>query len=526
MTGRAATVTGDAEPDLLDISVGALLRQQAEAFADRPAVMWAADDGGDSVAALSYSELLNAANSTARVISEHAEPGDRVCVWAANCPEWVVVEMASALAGTTLTSMNPALTGAEARHALALTGPRLLFAGTDGRGADLAAQAASLLEADDDCAVLDLGTVALRPGPTAFDGPVVMPDDPFIIQLTSGTTGRAKGATLSHRSAVNSGYLRAHAVGADETDVWLNPVPLHHMSGAVVMVTCALSTGGCYVVMPRFDPQLQVALMAASGATRTGGVPTMFHRLLECPGGPEAMSRVKSVGLGGAVVPPALVESLQGFGSMVSLAYAQSECPMVTQSDPSKGTDHVATTVGVVVPHTEIRITDASGATLGVGTVGEIRVRSPLTMLGYWGSPAATEEAYDSDGFLRTGDLGSIDDEGVVRVRGRAREVIIRGGENVYPAEVEQALECHPAVQTAAVIGVPSAEYGEEVAAVVQTVAGGSPTAAELEKSLAAELAHFKIPRHWRFVTELPSTASGKVRKFELAPLFEPSQSE
>jgi fatty-acyl-CoA synthase len=262
-------------------------------------------------------------------------------------------------------------------------------------------------------------------------------------------------------------------------------------------------------------------MMRATGATRTGGVPTMFYSLLSTPGGEEILGRVRSIGLGGTHVPPSLVARLQRLGATVSVAYAQSECPMVTQSDPCGDTEHVCTTAGVVVPHTELRILDNAGNTVGRGVVGEVCVRSPLVMDGYWHMSDATSDVIDGQGFLHTGDLGSLDAAGVLRIHGRAREVIIRGGENIYPSEIENALQQHPAVDAIAVIAVPSPKWGQEVAAVVKLSEGHAPPVVdELTEFVGRSVAYFKVPRHWRFVDEMPLTSSGKIRKHQLAGLF------
>ena len=505
---------------LLDGTIGDQLRRQAARLADRPALVWAPQGALDTIQTLTYRELLHAVESAAADIARHAQAGDRVALWAANSPEWVVIELASALAGTVLTPFNTAWTDDEVEHALSLTSPQALYVGPDNRGVDLSPRASDLVASTDGCVTIDIDSVSTHPDPVTFDCPRVLPDDAFLIQFTSGTTGRAKGATLSHRAALNAGFIRAKTIGADETDVWLNPIPLHHVGGSVVIVLGALASGGCYVVMPRFDPVAQVAIMRVTGTTRTGGVPTMFYALLDTSAGDEAMSSVRSVGLGGTSVPPSLVERIQSYGATVSLAYAQSECPMVTQSDPAGDAAHVATTVGVPVPHTELRIVGSDGRIAPRGEVGEVCVRSPLTMLGYWDMPEATSEVFDDEGFLHTGDLGSIDDHGVVRIHGRAREVIIRGGENVYPFEVEDVLLRHPAVSAAAVIAAPSERWGEEVAAVVQLTKPDAATPDELMAHAAKTLAHFKVPRHWRFVDAFPMTASGKIRKVDLPALL------
>jgi fatty-acyl-CoA synthase len=522
--GARAIVSSQTSQPLLNRTVGEQLRLQAATFADRPALTWAADEDSGELETLSFDELLRAAEAAAADIARHADPGDRIAVWAANGPRPVILEYASALAGTVITLVNTAWTDDEVEHALRLTTPRLLFAGNDNRGDDLGARAAELAGRVGACAALDVTTVDIRPGAVSFDPPRVELFDPFLIQFTSGTTGRAKAATLSHHAALNSGYLRALSFRANERDVWLNPVPMHHSGGSIVVLLGQLTSGGCYVSMPRFNATKQLALMRATGATRTGGVPTMLHDLLETPGIDDALAAVKSVGLGGADIAPSLVERIQRYGATVSVAYAQSECPMITQSDPDGDATHVATTVGLPVPHTELRIVGSDGRVVGRGEVGEVCVRSPLVMSGYWGMPEATSAVFDRDGYLHTGDLGSIDDHDVVRIQGRARDVIIRGGENIYPIEVEDVLMRHPAVDAAAVVGAPSFRWGEEVAAVIKLSAPEAATAPELSAHAAKSLAHFKIPRHWRFVTELPLTSTGKIRKVDLSHLFADSQ--
>ncbi len=509
---------------LLDMAVGDRLREQSARLPEQPALRWAADpnDPG-SLVTLTYRELLVLSEDLAVEILQTAVPGDRVAVWGANTAAWVLVECACALSGTVLTGFNTAWTDHEVQQALELTAPRLVFAGADNRGMDLRARAAALVETPGS-RVVDLEAVALDPAVVSrvLDvRPTVGADDPFLIQFTSGTTGRAKGATLSNRAALNAGWLRAQTFGADESDVWVNPVPLHHIGGSCIILLAALSSGGTYVVQERFDPAAMVGLMRATGATRTGGVPTMLYALLEVPGADEAISSVQSVGLGGTSVPPSLVERIQrDHGATVSVAYAQSECPMITSTLPDANPTAVATTVGVPVPHTELRILRTDGTEADADEVGEVVVRSPITMSGYWEMPEATADVFDEAGFLHTGDLGTVDGDGVVRIHGRAREVIIRGGENIYPIEVEDVLLRHPAVDSVAVVATPSERWGEEVGAVVRLVPGQGAHSDDLEAHATSSLAHFKVPRHWRFVDQMPLTASGKIRKVELSDLF------
>ncbi|MBV1688659.1 fatty acid--CoA ligase family protein [Novosphingobium sp. G106] len=351
--------------------------------------------------------------------------------------------------------------------------------------------------------------------------PPVKASDLFLIQFTSGTTGKAKGAAMSHRVALNGAWLRAVAADADETDVWINPVPLNHMGGAISLVLGCMTVGACYVVMNRFDPAQFVRLMHLCGATRIGGVPTMIYALLDQPGWAAAARDLRSVGSGGAQVPRPLIERLLEDGVTVIVAFAQSECPMISSTLPGEAPVLAAERVGRPIAHTQVKICDRDGRTLQVGEVGEICVRGPVVMDGYFRMPEATAATIDADGFLHTGDLASLDAEGYIRVHGRSRDVIIRGGENIYPAEVEDCLLAHPDVQAVAVVAVPDTRWGQIVGAAVQLREGLSAIEPdELEAHAAERIAHFKVPRRWRFVESFPLTPSGKIRKVEVEALF------
>jgi fatty-acyl-CoA synthase len=426
----------------------------------------------------------------------------------------VLVHHASALAGTILVPFNPGWADAEAAHALSVAEPAVLFAGRDARGRDLAVRAQALAA----CPVIDLArTPALQPrGRPAL--PAVGPLDPYIIQFTSGTTGKAKGALLSHQAAILGGWLRPRLEGADEHEVYLNPVPYHHVGGSCAVILGALSLGGAFTVLDRCDPAGLAALIKPSGATRMGGVPTTWFDLIDHPGLPPDAA-VRSVTLGGASVPPELVRRIaRRLDARCAIGYGLSECPIASATLPDDPPQVLAETVGRPLPHVELKVVDpASGRVLAPGEVGEIRIRAPMCMSGYWRDPAASAAAFDADGFLRTGDLGSMAADGVCRIRGRAVELIIRGGENIYPAEVETVLLRHPAVAMAAVFGLPDARLGQRVAAAVSLKPGAAADVAELKAHVARSVAHFKTPAVWRVMDELPLTASGKVRKLALA---------
>jgi len=274
--------------------------------------------------------------------------------------------------------------------------------------------------------------------------------------------------------------------------------------------------------MNRFDAGEYLRLIRLCGATRIGGVPTVLLAMLEHPDWTPGQTRLRSVGAGGAQVPQTLVERLgREFDASVSVTYGQSEYPVITFSTPGEEPRILAETVGKVAPHVELKVVDLeSGSILPLGEPGELCVRGPLGMTGYYRAPEATAKTIDADGFLHTGDLGTLDQNGYVRILGRVRDVIIRGGENIYPAEVEDALLRHPSVAGAAVVGVPDQKWGQQVGAAVQLKEGCNISPEALEEFISSRVAHFKIPRNWLFLSEFPLTPNGKVSKIEVEKLF------
>ncbi len=504
-------------PDvLLTQTVGELLLGRAAGDGQRRAVAWEPTEPGGDLRWLSYAQLAARAAGVAHQLGD-LPPGERVAVWGRNRVEWVLAEYACALRGLVLVPLNTAWTDAEAAAALELTDPAVLFAGEDSRGAPLR-ERARLLAGDIEVHPLD-GLLDL---PDASPKPVVTTSDaPFLIQFTSGTTGRPKGAVLSHRSVLNGAYLRERRDPASG-GVCLNSVPYHHIGGSLYVILGALTSGGAFVVVDRFDPDQTVRLLPLAGVTHLGGVPIMIERVLDRPGLRAAAGTVKTVALGGADISPQLIGRVKKeLGAVVHTTYGQSECPIITNGDAAGDPEILATTAGRPVEATEVRLVDpATGRDVPDGETGEIAVRSPLVMSGYFRMPERTAEVLPGDGYLRTGDLGSRDAAGNITVRGRVREVIIRGGENVYPAEIEAALHAHPAVAACAVVGIADPSWGELVGAtvVLENRPPGSPPpdTEELEAFLSNQIAHFKIPRVWRFADALPLTASGKVRRTQV----------
>ncbi len=518
-TGGSAHWLPDTGVELPAESVGALLRRQARDFGARTAVHYLPDEASDEVAGLTYTELLALAEGCARWLGGRCAVGDRVAVWSRNELATVILQYGCALSGTIIVHLNTAWSDAEVEHALRLTQPALLFAGVDNRGGALEARLAALAQAP----VHSLAALKELARAAATDTPLPDIDQsaPFLIQFTSGTTGRAKGATLSHRAALLGGWLRPYCEGATCADVWLNAVPFHHIGGSVAVMLGALGVGAAFVVLRGFDREQLIRLMPVVGATRMGGVPTMWHDMLAAPDLP-ADARLSSVSLGGASVPAELARGIfERLGARCGIGYGQSEFPIITASLPDDPVEVVCATVGRPLPHVEMKIIDAeTGAILGLDEPGEICVRGPLCMDGYWDNADATAETIDADGFLHTGDIGTLDAQGYCRVRGRLRDVIIRGGENIYPAEIEGVLAAHPDVAMAAVIGVAHPRLGQEVAAVIVARPGADISGDALEAYVADAVARFKVPRHWRFVEAMPMTASGKIRKVELEEAF------
>ena len=492
-------------------TVGAAFTRAAERRPDAIALRWTADG---QPGAMTYAQLLERARRGAAALAAQLAPGERVAIWSANDPAWIVAQLAAALAGAVLVPINPALTDPEAAFIVRASGARLLLAGRPWRGRDLSGSAATF-------------GVDVRPLDTwsehaPADGSVsrdVGPDDLLLIQYTSGTTGTPKGAMLSHLVGANVGPISHRALGLGPDDVVCSPLPFHHVGGSLCTVLATLLRGGTYVVLPGFDPAETLATLVRDDVTFFGCVPTMLIALLEHAGGrPPALPALKRVMVGGTTVPPPLIVRIENaFGVEVFNGYGQSEAPSALQTRPGDSVTVKAVTVGRPNAHRDVAIVDpATGAPLAAGEVGELCLRGPLTMTGYWDDAGEGRSVIDGDGWLHTGDLGTQDGSGVVTLHGRLRDVIIRGGENIYPAEVEAVLGTHPAVADVVVVAAPDPLWGEVPAAFVRSAAAPLDPA-ELEAFARERLAGFKVPRIWREVEQFPLTASGKVQRFRLA---------
>jgi fatty-acyl-CoA synthase len=520
----AASWPGDTSVPLTDRPIGSVLARQAGETPDRAALLeWVPGPGADDglLRSLTYAELLEAAQRCARGLLADAGPGDRVAVWGPNSIEWVVVEFAAALAGLVLVPLNPALTDREVEGLLRRSGSVVILAVPDFRGRDLLSAARALAERLPGLRRVHRLSDALGNLSTEPTGPLpdVSADAPFLIQYTSGTTGAPKGAVLTHRAAFNGGALMVPLLDLGEAPVWVNPLPLHHVGASVCGVMPALAAGGTYVTVASFDPAALLSLLDRCGATFFGGVPTVLLAMVQLPDFSERdLSALRTVMIGGSTVAPELIRRTeQAFGARVVNAYGQSEAPSAAQTRLDDSDEVKAGTIGRPGLHREARIVrPGTDRTADFGESGELCLRSPLTMTEYFDEPERPAETVDRDGWLHTGDLCSMDATGNITIHGRLRDVVIRGGENVYPAEVEDVLLRHPAVADVAVVGAADERWGEQVAAFVRLRPGAAVDWADLEAYARESLAGFKVPRIWRAVDEFPLTPSGKVQKFRL----------
>jgi len=512
----------DESRPVLDTTVGDLLRGAAAAAPETVALVEGVPDPA-ARRRWSYADLLQEAERGAQALLGRFEPGERVAVWANNIPEWVFLELAAALAGITIVTVNPALRAGELTHVLRQSRSNGVFLVPEYRGtvmADLLAEVRGDLPALREVVSFAGWDEFTAGGSPSRALPEVRPLDPAQVQYTSGTTGVPKGAVLSHRGIVNNALLYADRIGMAAGSVYLNPMPLFHTAGCVMAVLGVLGIRGTLVLPPSFDPGLMLALTESERPQWTGGTPTMLIAMLSHPAMATAdVSSVVGLISGGAVVAPELARrSEEAFGAPLCVTFGQTEAsPCITFTTPDDGPADRQETLGLPLPQAEVKIADAvTGEPVAPGVVGEICTRGYHVMTGYLDNPEATAAAIDSEGWLHTGDLGSMDERGYCRVGGRLKDMIIRGGENIYPAEIEQVLFEHEDVADAAVLGIPDGLWGEQVVAFVRPADGRTPDPDVLFAYCRERLASFKTPRRWRVIDAFPLTPSGKVQKYVL----------
>jgi fatty-acyl-CoA synthase len=516
----------DTAAGIRETTIGSVLRDAAGRAPDATALIDGDPDRADR-RQWTYAQLLADAERAARALLTRFTPGMRVAVWAPNSPEWVILEFGAALAGLTLVTVNPAYQGDELAHVLGHSEADGLFLAGRSQQRDTSAILAEvrgrlprlrevLSFSEWDAFTASGGT----PEATARPLPDVAPSSTAMVLYTSGTTGRPKGAELTHRGLTNNARLAFEAGGIGPGDVEINPMPLFHVGGSVLFTLGPVQATATQVLMSRFSPAVELELIEAHRVTLLCGVPTMLMALLAHPDlAKRDVSSLRRVITGGAVSPPALARQVEeALGATYMIGFAQTEAGCVislaTGADPA---DDRAETLGRPLPHAEARIANLrTGETARCGEAGEIRTRGYLVMRGYLNAPEETAAAVDADGWLRTGDLGSMDDRGYLRIAGRLKEMIIRGGENIYPREIEEVLIAHPAVADASVLGVPDDYYGEVVGAAIRPADAsltGDALTGELAEYCGARLAAEKVPVRWLVTGSFPLTASGKIRK-------------
>ena len=526
MTLSTSYWPADRSQPVLDLTVGDALRDAAAQAPRTTALVQGAVDPA-ARRRWSYAELLEASERAARALLGRFAPGDRVAVWANNIPEWVILELAAGLAGITIVTVNPALRPQELAYVLGQSQADGIFLIPAYRASPMAEMVQQVrrdlpaLREVVSFADWDAFCAEAAPGRAL---PVVSPDAAAQIQYTSGTTGFPKGAVLHHRGVVNNARLYTARLGLGRGSVFLSAMPLFHTAGCVMSVLGAAVTRGTLILPPYFDPGLMLELVAAERPGILLGAPTMFIMMLDHPDlATTDISSVRQLLTGGAVVPPALAGRVEAeFGAPLSIVFAQTEAsPVITQTAPQDTAEDRAHTLGRPLPQTEVKIVDpASGQTVAPGVIGELCTRGYHVMTGYFRDPDKTAAAIDADGWLHTGDLASMDERGYCQIGGRLKDMVIRGGENIYPREIEQVLFEHPTVADVAVVGVPDAKWGEQVAAFVRPAPGRTPDPAELFAYCREHLAPHKTPRYWTVLEEFPQTPSGKIQKFVLRERF------
>ena len=538
-------VHGASSTPLLGETIGALLRRMTAEGPDRPALVTRHQN-----VRLSYADLLRRSEDLAVGLTALGlEKGDRVGIWAANCSEWVLAQFGTALAGLILVNINPAYRAYEFDYAVKKSGCRALILSEGHKNNDyFASLRASAPEIDSaepgrlrsrNLPVLEfvirLGAER-TPGMLNFDevtapastkerealaafGATLQFDDPINIQFTSGTTGTPKGATLTHHNILNNGYFIGEAMRLTPDDRLCIPVPYYHCFGMVLGNLACVTHGSCMVSPAEgFDPVATLEAVQSEGCTGLHGVPTMFIAMLDHPEFERFDLRTLRTGImAGSPCPVEVMRRVveRMHMSEVTIAYGMTETsPVSFQSAYDDPLARRVSTVGRIHPHIEVKIVDDDGRIVPPGVPGELLTRGYSVMQGYWDDPAATQAAIDEARFMHTGDLATIDAEGYCNIVGRLKDMIIRGGENIYPREIEEFLYTHPAVADVQAFGVPDPKYGEEICVWIRKREGMSLNENEVVASCRASIAHYKAPRYVRVVDSFPMTVSGKAQKF------------
>lgn len=509
--------------EVRDVTVCDTLRHAAATVPDRLALV---DCVADPAARKewAYAEFVADAEKVARALLSRFSPGNRIAIWAPNSAHWIILQQGVSLAGMVLVALNPAYRARETEFVLKQSGAVALFCVDEYRGFDMRAMIDGIRSGTPELReVLALSDwdEFLASGDPARELPRVAPDDTIQIQYTSGTTGFPKGAELHHMGLVNEAAFVAERAGFSDGGVYVNAMPMYHIGGGAVTSFGAWAKRGTFVILPGFDPGLVLEAFETYRGTHTLVVPTMLVALLDHPDRARRdLTSLQTILSGAASVPASLVRrTMELLDCQFSILFGQSETHgVISQTRVTDKPEDQANTVGQPLPRLEVKIADViTGEAVPLEEQGEICCRGYQNMRGYHGMRAETEATIDRDGWLHMGDIGSMDERGFLKVTGRMKDMIIRGGMNLYPAEIEAVLEDHPAIQSAAVIGIADEKWGEQVGAVI-VLRGGfdQPSVDELTEFLGGQLAPYKTPVHWTFVDELPMTPSGKIQKFVL----------
>src|SRR5947209_3887316 len=521
-------VHGASEKPLLGEPIFHNLRRTAARTGDREALVVA-----HQAYRATYRELVQQCEEVARgLIARGVKKGDRVGIWSPNRYEWVITQYATAAMGAILVNINPAYRTSELEYVLNQSGTTFLILAAGFRQADYRAMLAEVKGRCPDlreALVLDDGWEALKRDASKVSAQelheveaTLQFDDPINIQYTSGTTGFPKGATLTHHNILNNGFFIGETLRYTEQDRVCIPVPFYHCFG-MVLGNLACTTHGATMVVPAeaYEPQAVMETVEKERCTSLYGVPTMFIGELDHPRFKEFdFSSLRTGIMAGSPCPVEVMKKVQTVMHIpeMTIAYGMTETsPVSTQCTTDDPLDRRVSTVGRVHPHVEIKIVDPeSGAVLPRGAPGELCSRGYIVMRGYWNNQKATSETIDAARWMHTGDLATMDEDGYLNIVGRIKDMIIRGGENIYPREVEEFLYTHPDVADVQVIGVPSEKYGEEVMAWVKLREGASSRGDEIAAWCKGKIATYKIPRHWKFVDAFPMTVTGKIQKFKM----------
>ena len=513
-----------AEPgEVRDVTVCQILRHAAETVPGRVALVDCVADPARR-RQWTYAEFVAEAERAARALLTQFQPGDRIALWAPNSAEWIILQQAISLAGMVLVALNPAYRAREMQFTLTQSGAAGLFFVEEHRGfnmRELAGQLRSGLPGLRTVVSLDDWDAFVALGDDATPLPGVKPHDMIQVQYTSGTTGFPRGAMLHHMGLVNEATFVAERAGMSDGGVYINAMPMYHIGGGAVTSFGAWAKRGTFVILPGFSPATILEAFETYRGTHTLVVPTMLIAMLDHPDlRTRDLSSLQTILSGASSVSASLVRrTIAALDCQFSILFGQTEAHgVVSQTRVTDSPEDQANTVGQPLPRLEMKIADMlTGEPVPLEEQGEICVRGYQAMRGYYEMPRETAATIDGDGWLHMGDIGSMDARGFLKVTGRVRDMIIRGGMNLYPAEIEAALQDHPAVETAAVIGIPDERWGEQVGAVLRVRAGHDrPGIAELTEFLRGQLAPHKCPVYWSFTDAMPMTPSGKIQKFLL----------